>query len=232
MRIFHIHDRFTELPDWPATPPTQGFLWVTTSRRVFEVRLTEIQQQLTALAGGALLDLHVADLINAQLPSQFDYTSWYDVMVFRRLAAGAGTERLFLDDERGTPTSARQAMASIDTSPVGFALFDRVLLTVHPADCSVRSFFEARLASLAQNDNAPGWRQEGRGSTSRLPPNSADLMLRIVNHMVDSYLDLRRLLTRQFGYLQHELLSSNNRFTSWQALLESSWHQRPISFSA
>ncbi|MEK8086618.1 magnesium transporter CorA family protein [Aquabacterium sp. A3] len=221
MRIFHIHDRFTELPDWPATPPTQGFLWVTTSRRVFEVRLTEIQQQLTALAGGALLDLHVADLINAQLPSQFDYTSWYDVMVFRRLAAGAGTERLFLDDERGTPTSARQAMASIDTSPVGFALFDRVLLTVHPADCSVRSFFEARLASLAQNDNAPGWRQEGRGSTSRLPPNSADLMLRIINHMVDGYLDLRRLLTRQFGYLQQELLSNRQQFRHWQALLDS-----------
>ena len=26
----------------------------------------------------------------------------------------------------------------IDTSPVGFALFDPVLLTVHPADCAVR----------------------------------------------------------------------------------------------
>jgi len=39
--------------------------------------------------------------------------------------------------------------------------------------------------------------------------------------MVDSYLDLRRLLTRQFGYLQHELLSNNNRFNSWQALLDS-----------
>ena len=27
-----------------------------------------------------------------------------------------------------------QALAAIDTSPVGFAVFDRVLLTVHPAD--------------------------------------------------------------------------------------------------
>ena len=39
-------------------------------------------------------------------------------------------------------------MAAIDTSPVGFALFDRVLLTVHPADCSVRDFFEARLSQM------------------------------------------------------------------------------------
>lgn len=63
-------------------------------------------------------------------------------------------------------------------------------------------------------------RTEGRGP-SRLPPSPADLMLRIVNHMVDSYLDLRRLLTRQLGYLQQEMLHNRNRFRNWQALLES-----------
>ncbi|MFN3617764.1 MAG: magnesium transporter CorA family protein [Aquabacterium sp.] len=261
MRIFHIHDRFTELPSWPDTLPAQGFLWVTTSRRVFEVRLAEVQQHLVRLAGGSLVDLHVSDLLNPQLPSQFDYTSWYDLLVFRRLAAGAGTERLFIDEDRGTPSSARQALAAIDTSPVGFALFDRVLVTVHPADCSVRDFFESRLAALippgrpavmpagqpttptpdhadadgdtgltplsalagddAQGEGSHGWRQDGRGSTSRLPPSPADLMLRIVNHMVDGYLDLRRLLTRQFGYLQQELLSNRQQFRHWQALLDS-----------
>ncbi len=274
MRLFHIHDQFTELKDWPATLPAQGFLWVTTSRRVFEVRLPEIQQQLHKLAGGGLMDLHVTDLLNAQLPSQYDYTSWYDLLVFRRLAAGPGTQRLFLDEAHGTATSARQAMAAIDTSPVGFAVFDRVLLTVHPADCSVRDFFEARLSQMiplagrvhdaheaahapdmgadqgepsptadAQVDVpadlpldpptqgvaephahgneplAPRF-HEMRGSTSRLPPSPPDLMLRIVNHMVDSYLDLRRLLTRQFGYLQQELLSNRQQFKHWQALLE------------
>lgn len=264
VRFFLINDNFTELPGWPATLPAHGFLWVTTSRRVFEVQLSQTQQHLQRLAGGTLVDLHVADLLNPQLPSQYDYTSWYDLLVFRRLAAGHGTQRLFIDEERGTASSARQAMAAIDTSPVGFGLFDRVLLTVHPADCSVRDFFEARLsqmiphparfegrqdaqdvAALAQGpsyasldapdtdpnsgpdtdaetgDVAQGLRHEGRGSTSRLPPSPADLMLRIVNHMVDSYLDLRRLLTKQFGYLQQELLSNRNQFTHWQALLES-----------
>ena len=267
MRLFHIHEQFTELQDWPATLPAQGFLWVTTSRRVFEVRLAEIQQQLQKLAGGGLMDLHVTDLLNAQLPSQYDYTSWYDLLVFRRLAAGPGTQRLFLDEAHGTATSARQAMAAIDTSPVGFAVFDRVLLTVHPADCSVRDFFEARLSQMippaGRVQEAPGTIDgngatdladasvdvpadlptelptagaaephahgnealaprfhETRGSTSRLPPSPPDLMLRIVNHMVDSYLDLRRLLTRQFAYLQQELLSNRQQFKHWQALLE------------
>ena len=155
MRFFHIHEQFTELPGWPSTPPAQGFLWVTTSRRVFEVQLSQVQMHLQRLAGGALVDLHVQDLLNPQLPSQYDYTSWYDILVFRRLAAGAGTERLFLDDAHGTASTARQAMASIDTSPVGFALFDRVLLTVHPADCSVRDFFEARLSQMVPPTPAP-----------------------------------------------------------------------------
>ncbi|MFX7938284.1 hypothetical protein ABTK47_19285, partial [Acinetobacter baumannii] len=92
------------------------------------VGLPEVQQHLQRLAGGSLMDLHVADLLNPQLPSQYDYTSWYDLLVFRRLAAGHGTERLFLDEAHGTASSARQAMASIDTNPVGFAVFDRVLL--------------------------------------------------------------------------------------------------------
>ncbi|MFT3858358.1 MAG: magnesium transporter CorA family protein [Aquabacterium sp.] len=202
------------------------------------------------------MDLHIADLLNPQLPSQYEYTSWYDVLVFRRLAAGHGTEHLFIDEAHGTATSARRAMAAIDTSPVGFALFDRVLLTVHPADCSVRDFFQSRLSQLTQPpapgparadtrdrpltedtdpnsgpdnerlEDAPSelisgaLRHEYRGG-SRLPPSPADLMLRIVNHMVDSYLDLRRLLTKQFGYLQQELLSNRSRFTHWQALLES-----------
>jgi Mg2+ and Co2+ transporter CorA len=210
------------------------------------------------------MDLHVTDLLNPQLPSQYDYTSWYDLMVFRRLAAGPRTERLFLDEAHGTASSARQALAAIDTSPVGFVVFDRVLLTVHPADCSVRDFFEARLSQMIpvqalrpadgriddgatagvtvdvpddvgreQHALAAGQESlaeageptqprfhETRGSTSRLPPSPADLMLRIVNHMVDSYLDLRRLLTRQFAYLQQELLSNRQQFKHWQALLE------------
>ncbi len=252
MRFFWISDTFTELSEWPQALTGPGFLWVTSGRREFEVLQGSIQTQLQRLAGGALVDLHISDLLNPQLPSQFDYTSWYDLLVFRRLAAGPGTERMFLDEEHGTASTARQALASIDTSPVGFALFDKVLLTVHPADCSVRDFFIHRLSQIgaspvraetptaalppadetdegdahlgashaleALSDPA---HTSGRGAASRLPASPADMMLRVVNHMVDSYLDLRRLLTRQFGYLQHELLSSNNRFTSWQALLES-----------
>jgi magnesium transporter len=134
-------------------------------------------------------------------------------MVFRRLAAGSGSNALFVDADHGTLASAKLALAAIDTSPVGFAVFDRVLLTVHPTDCAVREFFAARLLQAAQGADA-------RNGAARLPASPADLMLRMVNHMVDSYLELRRLLTKQLGYLQHELFRPNGRFHDWQMLLD------------
>jgi magnesium transporter len=219
MRVFHITDRLTELPAWPATLPAQGYLWVSSARREFEVQIPQVQAALQRCGCGQLVDLHLADLLNSQLPSQYDYTSWYDLLVFRRLAAGSQANELFVDDHHGTAASARRALESIDTSPVGFALFDRVLVTVHPADCLVRDFFVSRLTQLSEAAQPAA---DGSKTTApRLPPSTADLMLRIVNHMVDGYLDLRRLLTRQLGYLQHELLSARRGFDNWQALLDS-----------
>jgi magnesium transporter len=213
MRVFHVRaDGFTELDVLPEALPATGFLWVGSARREFEVRTAELQERLQRWEGGTLVDLHVSDLLNNQLPSHYDYTSWYDLMVFRRLAAGVGSEKLFVDDERGTLATARQALSSIDTSPVGFALFDRVLITVHPADCAVRDHFAQRLAGLAAGAELRGM--------ARLPSSPADLMLRMVNHMVDSYLDLRRLLTRQLGFLQRELLNPASRFHDWALLLD------------
>ena len=266
MRFFLIHDSFTELTDWPTSLPSQGFLWVTCTRNVFEAELDRAQQHLHRLGGGGLVDLHVSDLLNPLLPSQYDYTSWYDLLVFRRLAAGHDPEPALADEAVETPPNAEPALVGVDTNPVGFAVFDRVLLTVHPADCSVRDFFQNRLSQLGQSVPATpievqpvvaaidpeqprshtlhedeeahlgvdptlieehhlaglgnGHRTEGRGP-SRLPPSPADLMLRIVNHMVDSYLDLRRLLTRQLGSLQQDMLRSSGHFHHWQALLDS-----------
>ena len=213
MRLFHLHgDHFTEIAELPPALPSTGYLWIGTTRREFEVQAPVLQARLARWGLGTLVEEHVSDLLNNQLPSHYDYTSWYDILVFRRLAAGAGTEKLFVDESQGTIATARKALESIDTSPVGFALFDRVLVTVHPAECQVRDYFASRLAQQSQ----PG---EAR-TAARLPASAADLMVRMVNHMVDGYLDLRRLLTRQLGYLQRELLDDRSRFQGWQTMLE------------
>jgi magnesium transporter len=205
MRIFHIQgDQFTELQTLPDAAPANGYLWVGIARAEFELKVGALQSGLQHWTGGQLVDLHVSDLLNPQLPSHFDYTSWYDLLVFRRLAA-ASTE----DSGSNTPG----ALTRIDTSPVGFAVFDRVLLTVHPADCMVREYFANRL-----QQQTPG--TETRNS-ARMPPSPADMALRMVNYMVDSYLDLRRLLTRQLDQLQQELFGPSPNQSSWKRLLDS-----------
>ena len=200
MRVFHVQgDQFSELPALPQTAPEAGYLWVGIARGEFEHGYADIQAALQRWTGGQLVDLHVSDLLNSQLPSHFDYTSWYDLLVFRRLAATADT--------------AATTMPQIDTSPVGFAVFDRVLLTVHPADCLVREFFAARL----QQQQGSG--SEARSGT-RVPPSPADLALRMVNFMVDSYLELRRLLTKQLDQLQKDLFDAKGGYGSWQSVLD------------
>jgi magnesium transporter len=205
VRIFHIHgDQFTELQTLPDVAPPEGYLWVGTARAEFELNIAPLQGALQRWTGGQLVDLHISDLLNPQLPSHFDYTSWYDLLVFRRLAAAS--------TEEGSGTTPA-APTRIDTSPVGFAVFDRVLLTVHPADCMVREYFANRL-----QQQTPG--TETRNS-ARMPPSPADMTLRMVNYMVDSYLDLRRLLTKQLDQLQQELFGPRPDESSWKLLLDS-----------
>ncbi len=247
MRIFHIHSSgVQELTALPHHLPEQGFVWIACARPAFQLRLAEIQQHLQLLTGLQLVDLHVSDLLNAQLPSHYDYTSQYDLLVFRRLATAQGDAAqpapappavAAEPDNPNAPVkrSGPPVLRRIDTSPVGFAVFDQLLLTVHPTDCAVRDAYATRLlaatpangtsASHAAHGNAhasPGM-GEGRSSPisgARLPTSPADLMLRVVNQMVDGYLDLRRELTRQLDHWQTELLKPRARYVNWTSLLE------------
>ncbi|MBE0474499.1 magnesium transporter CorA family protein [Rhodoferax sp.] len=240
MRIFTIHgSRVTEIaagdgPE-PLTSldlPESGYVWLSCTRAELERLQLPIQTALQTLCKLQLLDLHLSDLLNAQLPSRFDFTSQYDMLVFRGLVMGAAdataaSQPLKHLPRRGGPPILRR----IDTSPVGFVVFDRVLLTVHPADFSLRDAYALRLMatsdSAAQAGLMPGAPDSlslgGRG----IPANPADLMLRIVNQMVDGYLALRRELSQQLDHWQAELINPKSRFSNWNALLSArlSLHQ-------
>ena len=211
MRIFHIQgDQFTELQTLPDGAPDSGYLWVGIERAEFERISGTLQSALQRWAGGQLVDLHVSDLLNEQLPSHFDYTSWYDLLVFRRLAADVSAPA---GGGENSAHASVTALTPIDTRPVGFAVFDRVLLTVHQPDCQVREFFARWLAQQAPSTEAR--------ASARMPPSPSDMALRMVNYMVDSYLDLRRLLTKQLDQLQQDVARPNARDSSWKLLLSS-----------
>ena len=197
----------------PQKMPELGYLWLSFSRREFEVLQAEIHTLLDNLCKVQLFELHLSDLRNNQLPSHYDYTNEYDLLVFRRLARGR-TESdvanpgqvLHRASSKGGPPILRR----IDTSPIGFLVLNRTIISVHPADCTVREAFASRLLQSGANHTA-----------GRIPANPADLMLRMIGVMVDGYLELRRELTRQLDHWQSELINPRARFNNWSALLDS-----------
>ena len=235
MRVFivsgqHVQDALA----MPRALPDDGFVWVACSRTFFASEQNQIQKSLHLLTGHSLLDLHISDLLNAQLPSRFDLTSHYDVLVFRRLASATRDadihEPVGFQKTKGK-LSGPPALRRVDTNPIGFAVFDKVLLTVHPDDCVIREAYAARLMAASQEvvqteivSTPPNTQPEtidDRSTGARgIPVSPADMMLRMVSQVVDVYLDLRRELTRQLDHWQSELINPERRFNNWPALLE------------
>ena len=218
MRNLYINNSvITETESLVQEQIPQGFHWLSFTRREFEVNLVDIQSMLDKLYRVQLLDLHISDMLNNQLPSHYDYTSEYDIIIFRRLARGrtesdlsSPGEILHASSDKGGPPILKR----IDTSPISLLVFDKLIISVHPADCAVRDLFANRLLNTATVSNTIH-------STSRLPNNPVDLMLRMIGLVVDGYLDLRKELTRQLDHWQSELINPRARFNNWSALLDS-----------
>ena len=215
----------------PQDLPESGYIWIACARAQLKSELPAIQNTLERLTGQTLVDLHVSDLLNAQLPSRFDYSSHYDLMVFRRLAqrndtapgqaSGNANNGITASLGATAKRSGPPVLHRIDTSPVGFAVFDRVLLSVHPDHCAVHEAYATRLlASTLTAQQSPETADLRSAGARGIPDSPADMMLRILSQMVDGYLDLRRELSRQLDHWQAELLNPKTRFNRWDALLQ------------
>jgi len=235
VRIFHLQPgaSVVELDTLPAQPPPVGFYWVACTRSALQERLAEFQQMLQCVTGLQLVDLHVTDLLSTQLPSHYDYTSQYELLVMRQLTTTEGTaEQPLPRTARGGPPVLRR----IETSPVGLVVFDALLLSVHTEDCSVRDSYAERLmappplAAVVTEDEAGDVETSAETLVCelhvnapivgiRLPTSPPDLMLRLVNHIVDNYLELRRHLSHQLDHWQVALLNPRGRFNHWSALM-------------
>ncbi|MDP2450186.1 MAG: magnesium transporter CorA family protein [Polaromonas sp.] len=209
----------------PAQAPADGFVWLFLDRDEFETHQALLQQAAVQLGGSALLDLHSQDLRNPAHPSHYDYTSIYDLIIFRRLATQVEsrdeTEQEAVTEAAGgqgglprpKPRGGLPAFNRISSRAVGFVVFDRLLISVHPRGCyTAKSFIQRSLTDAKLSVDSVSAR-------SRIPSSPADLVLRMVNAMVDSYLDVRKELTTQLEHWQAELLKPNSRFINWGSLM-------------
>ena len=213
----------------PAQPPPDGFVWIFLEQQEIEAARVQIQQAALQLGGSALLDLHCKDLASAVHPSHYDSTSIYDLIIFRRLATQLETQaedakEKTINDQHGPVGRSKRrgerlpTFNRIGSKAVGFAVFDHCLISVHPPGCyAAKSFIQRFLADARFSLEASG--ADLAYARNRLPISPADLALRMINAMVDSYLDLRKVLSSQLEHWQADLLRANSRFDNWGALM-------------
>ena len=210
----------------PERAPDDGFVWIYLDRTDFVRHLADVQAAAQRLGGSALLDVHVKDLASDSHPSHYDATSVYDMVIFRRLATLAEVQR---DQEQvnaiasyhahGVGASALtkplvpEAFSRIDSRAVGFAIFDKLLISVHPAGCYTANSYVQRFVADAK------LAVDTAGTRNRVPQGPSDLVLRTINTMVDSSLDLRKDLATALENAQAELLKPDPRQDTWSAMM-------------
>jgi magnesium transporter len=193
MDFFHITPAgVVSLPAIPTQKLDSGFLWID----CIYSETPLINQALTVYNGVSILNEHLEDASNRHHPSFFDSTSRYEMIVFRGLAMHASS------------LGAKPGAIKLDTRPSTFFLAPGVLLTVHAQ--SSRTFTRLRERLLAIESDGP-----------RSPVNPEELMLRILNDMVDRFLELREPLGALLDKAQFELLDPKRPFRDWPLLL--SW---------
>jgi len=205
----------------PQSAPADGFVWIYLERADLPAQAGQLQQAAQRLGGSALLDVHLADLMSQAHPSNYDATSVYDIVIFRRLASLAEVGRAGGGNGAAAQGSqAAQVFARIASQPVGFAIFDKLLISVHSAGCQTAHSFIERLLTDAKLS------VDAAGARNRVPQSTADLVLRMVNTMVDSYLELRKDLAAALEHVQQELLSPHPQPSAWNDVINARRHLR------
>ncbi len=157
----------------------------------------------------SLNEFHLNDILNLEHPCTLDVMDDYELLIFRKLITP--------DDQIATGESALEAhekVFGLATTPVSFIFTPTVLVTVREqGNKSIEHYLERINNSMKRPS-------DDQTRTRRLPKHPLDLSLRLLNVMVDGYLDLRVPLTRRVEYWQQELLQGHRRFTKWHQLLQ------------
>ena len=185
------------------------FLWVDCTRDDVVNRADAWQKEIYVHTDIALNEFHVKDILNLEHPCAFDTMDDYDLLIFRKLitpddAIKAGEQAL----------EQHERFFGLATTPISFMITPQVLITVreqgNKAIENYISRMEIILTRPLPEQNKP----------RKLAVTPLDLALRLLNSMVDGYLDLRVPLTRRVEFWQQELLQGHRLFSKWNQLLQ------------
>lgn len=205
----HPTAQHTYVQKQPIAEQEAEFIWVECSREDVLNRAEHWQQDIYAATGIWVNEYHLRDILNLEHPCAFDTLEDYDLLIFRKLITP--DDQIKIDAQA---VEKHERVFGLATTPISFMLTPQVLITVREqGNKEVESYIqriETVLGRPIEEHNKP----------RKLPSTPLDLALRLLNHMVDGYLDLRVPLTRRVEFWQQELLQGHRRFTRWHQLLQ------------
>lgn len=214
MNIYQIGEhQVTLVNEVPYSVPEDGFLWIDTTHDEVADNPELWRNAIEHATNTRIYDLHLQDAINQKHPSYFDSTQDYAMVVFRKLSFTADLPSPESNIDESEKRKIPPALSKLMTQPVTFLLMEHALVTVHAANSRT---IEATRVRLLDYKHKP----EGSAQHNRPPASPAELALRLLNAMVDQYLDLRQPLTGQIDRWQRALLNPRRAFQDWTALLD------------
>lgn len=213
MQTYYFYRHATEqsviLAEQSCTEHELLFKWVDCLRSEVIHQKEQWQQHIHELTDICINEFHLQDILNIEHPCFFDPIEDYDLLIFRKLITP--------DDEIGADQDSAEShdhVFGLTTTPVGFLISQRTLVTVREqGNRSIEAYiqrFNQILQRQADEQNKP----------RILSSTPIDLVLRLLNSMVDGYLNIRKPLTHRVEYWQQALLQGNRCFKQWQQLFQ------------
>ena len=185
------------------------FIWIDCTREDVVNRPEAWQEEIFALCQLRVNEYHLRDILNLEHPCVFDTLEDYDLLIFRKIVT---PDDQIIAGEKALEKHER--VFGLATTPISFLLTPQVLITVRERGNKAIESYLQRIETLIQRPI------DEQSKPRKLATTPLDLSLRLLNNMVDGYLDLRVPLTRRVEFWQQELLQGHRRFTKWHQLLQ------------
>ena len=215
MQVYYFYQHPTEhhifVQKEPIAQAEPEFIWIDYTRADVVNRAETWQKEIEQQTHLYLNELHVNDILNLEHPCVFDSMDDYELLIFRKLITP--------DDDIESGEQAleqHEKVFGLATTPISFIMTPQVLITVREQGNKAIKNYISRIETHVIRST------QEQNKSRKLPMTPLDLSLRLLNSMVDGYLDLRVPLTRRVEFWQQELLQGHRRFTKWNQLLQES----------
>lgn len=204
----HTTEKYIFLSRDHRTDHPLVFQWVESVREDVVNHAEEWQQNIKQMTGLSINEFHIRDILNIDHPCDFDTMEDYDVLIFRKII----TPEDHIDTN--TVGEAHESIFGLATTPIIFIVSQHILISVREQGNNAVDNYIQRFQNIVQR------RIEDQNKPRKLPISPIDLTLRMLNTIIDGYLELRTPLTRRVEHWQRELLQGRKRFNQWPQLFQ------------